>query len=121
MSHNTKEWVLKKKMAFKTYAWDGWNKTQFNLRKWVAIHFFRENFPNPIDYDVLGDTLIIYLVKMRKPLYAWEGWNKTQFGPRRWVAIVFSKKSHVTQFIVILLGHMNYVFSKHVDKIDRKP
>jgi hypothetical protein len=58
---------------------------------------------------------------MRKPLYAWEGWNKTQFGPRRWVAIVFSKKSHVTQFIVILLGHMNYVFSKYVDKIDRKP
>ncbi len=44
---------------------------------------FRENLPNPIYYDVLGNTLIIYLVKMRKPLYAWEGWNKTQFGPRR--------------------------------------
>jgi len=48
--------------------------------------FFRENSPNPIYYDVLRDTLIIYLVKMRKPLHAWEGWNKTQFGPRRWVA-----------------------------------
>lgn len=83
--------------------------------------FFRENSPNPIYYDVLRDTLIIYLVKMRIPLYAWEGWNKTQFGPRRWLAIFFSKKTRVAQFIVILLGHMNYVLSKHVDKINRKP
>ncbi len=33
----------------------------------------------------------------------------------------FSKKTCLVQFIVILLGRMNYVFSKHVDKINRKP